>query len=72
MAKQMPKYMVEKIRRMNRLMAEIIDLNEELENWMEKNGIDYGFDFTFGHRDDSGYGILDVDWFVQCVNDAIN
>lgn len=39
---------------------------------MEKNGIDYGFDFTFDHRDDSGYGILDVDWFVQCVNDAIN
>lgn len=72
MAKQMPKYMVKKVERMSNLMEQIVDLNIEVEEWMEKNGIEDGFAFTYDHRDDRGYGVINVREFVQAVNDAIN
>lgn len=72
MAKQMPKYMVKKVERMSELMEQIVSINFEVEEWMEKNGIKDGFDFTYDHRDDRGYGVISVSEFVQAVNDAIN
>lgn len=72
MAKQMPKYMVKKVERMSELMEQIVDLNFEVEEWLEKNGIEDGFDFTYDHRDSRGYGVTNVSEFVQAVNDAIN
>lgn len=72
MAKRTPKYIIEKIDRMNRLMQQVVDLNFELEEWLEANGIEDGFDFTFDQRDDRGYGIIDVGEFVKDINEAIS
>lgn len=72
MAKQMPKYIVKKVERMSDLMEQIISLNFEVEEWMEKNGIEDAFGFTYDYRDDRGYGVINVSEFVQAVNDAIN
>ena len=69
---QMPKYMAKKVERMNRLMSEIVDLNLELEDWMEANGIDDSFDFTYDHRDDRGYAIIDITSFIEAVNEAMS
>ncbi len=71
-SKQMPKYMAKKVERMNRLMSEIVDLNLELEDWMEANGIDDSFDFTYDHRDDRGYAIIDITSFIEAVNEAMS
>lgn len=71
MAKRTPKYIIEKIGRMNRLMQQVVDLNFELEEWLEANGIEDGFDFSYYHRDDRGYGIIDVSEFVKDINEAI-
>ena len=72
MAKRTPKYIIDKIYRMNRLMQQVVDLNFELEEWLEANGIYDGFDFTYDYRDDRGYGIIDVGEFVKDINEAIN
>lgn len=72
MAKQMPKYMVKKVERMNDLMQQIVDLNFEVEDWMERNGVKDAFDFTFDHRDSRGYGVVNVAEFVRAVNAAVN
>lgn len=71
MAKQTPKYIIQKIERMNALMEKIVELNFELEEWMEGNGIEDGFGATFDYRDDRGYGIIDTDAFIDMLNDQI-
>ena len=68
MSKQMPKYMVKKVERMCALMEQIVSLNMELEEWLEANGIEDGFDFTCEHRDDRGYAVWNVESFVEAVN----
>ena len=72
MAKQAPKYIIKKIERMSDMMEELVQLNMEVEGWLEKNGIYDGFDFSNDHRDDRGYGIWDVDRYVAAINEAIN
>lgn len=72
MAKQTPRHIIKKIERMNRLMEQLIDLNVELEDWLEKNGIEDGFDFTYDNRDDRGYAIIWPDQFIEKINEAIS
>lgn len=71
MTKQMPKTMIAKVERMNKLMQQVVDLNCELEQWLEKNGIEDGFDFTGDYRETRGYEIYDVDGFINAVNEAL-
>lgn len=68
MSKQMPKYMTKKVERMCALMEQIVSLNMELEEWLEANGIENGYDFTYEHRDDRGYAVWNVESFVEAVN----
>ena len=69
---RVPKYVVKKIERMNRLMQEIVDLNIEVEGWIEANGCENAFDLSVGYRDDRGYGISGVDGFLSEVERVIN
>ena len=69
MTKQMPKAMQQKVNRMSKLMSQLIDLNQELERWLEDSGITTdGFDYTYDHREHPGYWIVDVDAFIAEVN----
>lgn len=70
--KTVPKHIKEKVARMNRLMQQLVDLNIEVETWMEKAGIENAFDFTDGYRDDRGYGIMFPYSFVNDIEGAIN
>lgn len=67
MARTVPKHVIRKIDRMNRLMGEIVSLNFELEEWLEKNGVEDGFAFTSDYRDDRGYAIHWPDDFVAAI-----
>ena len=71
MTKQMPKTMINKIERMNKLMEQVVSLNIELEEWLEKNGISDGFDLATDYRESRGYEIFDVDGFVARVNEEL-
>jgi len=72
MTKQMPKYMIEKINRMNKLMQQVCELNSELETWLEENDVTCdGFDFTYDYRESRGYEIYDLDGFVKEVNENL-
>ena len=69
MTKQMPKAMQQKVNRMSKLMSQLIDLNQELERWLEDSGITTdGFDYTYDHREHPGYWIVDADAFIAEVN----
>lgn len=69
MTKKMPKYMIEKMEQMARLMGKLQDLNEELEDWLEENGVtDYAFDYVSDWRWEPAYEISDRDGFVKAVN----
>lgn len=70
--KKVPKHIMTKIDRMGRLMQQLVDLNIEVEEWMQRNGISEPFDFTADYRDDRGYGISFPYDFVKAVEDAIN
>lgn len=70
--KHTPKHIVRKVERMNALMEQLISLNMELEEWLEKNGIEDGFDFAYDNRDDRGYAILWPDQFIEKIDEAIN
>ncbi len=72
MAKQLPKHLVEKAERANRLMAQIVDINIELERWIEKNGIaPDGFDFLYHFRECEGYDYSGVGDMVNYINAAL-
>ena len=72
MAKKVPMYILHKVDRMNDLMQKIVDLNMEVEQWLEKNGVVDGYDFTSQFRDDRGYGIWDQSGFENAVERVIN
>ena len=72
MAKKMPKYMVDKVRRMNALMQQIVDLNMEVEEWLEKNGVENPYEVGFDYHECRGYEVYDVEGFVQTMNEAMN
>ena len=72
MAKRVPKHIAQKLERMSKLMGQLTDLNIELEQWMEKNGIEDAFDFTHDWRYEPAYEIIDRDSFINAVEDAIN
>lgn len=70
--KRVPKHIKAKIERTNRLMETIIDLNIEVEEWIEGNtGIDDAFDFTSDYRDDRGYGINQVAEFIDRIESEV-
>ncbi len=69
MAKQMPKAMQKKLERVDRLMSQIIDLNQDIERWLEASGItEDGFDYTSDFRECPGYWIADREGFIAKVN----
>lgn len=71
--KRVPKHIKAKVERMSALMGKLVQLNEELEEWLEANGIEDGYDFVAQYRMDTGYEIgADFDWFYEAVEKAIN
>lgn len=70
--KRVPKHIISKLERMNRLMRQLTCLNVELEEWMEKNGIEDGFDFTTDWRNEPAYEIVWTEEFVRAIEEAIN
>jgi hypothetical protein len=57
---------------MSKLMGQLTDLNTELEDWMEANGIEDGFDFTYDYRYEPAYEIQCREDFIKAVEAAIN
>lgn len=72
MEKRVPKHIRQKVERMSRLMTQVVGLNQEIEEWLESNGIEDGFDFTYDHRIESGYEIADFEAFYAAIEKAIN
>lgn len=72
MKRCVPKYVKEKINRANKLMKQIVNINIEVEQWMEGNGIENGYDFTGDYRDDRGYGYVWVQQLIDSIEEAIN
>lgn len=73
MTKRVPKHIRAKIERMSRLMETIVDLNMEVEEWLENNaGIEDGFDFTYDQRDSRGYGIVSVEDFINAIESEMS
>ena len=70
--KTTPKHIKAKVERINRLMEQIVELNMEVEDWLEKNGIENGFDFTDDFRDSRGYGIDSAETFYARIEEFIN
>lgn len=65
--KTVPKHIRAKVERMGRLMDQLVELNIEVETWMERNGIEDAFDFTSDYRDDRGYGIDRAADFIEAL-----
>lgn len=73
MSKRVPKHIKQKVERMSRLMEKLVDLNTELESWLEANGIEDGYDFMSQYRQDVGYEVGGrLEWFYEAVENAIN
>lgn len=72
MAKRVPKYIIQNIQRTNELMQKIVDMNYELEAWIQKQGIENGSDFTFDYRESRGYEIYDVEGLIARIEEKIN
>jgi len=70
--KTTPKHIKAKVERINKLMEQIVELNMEVEGWLEKNGCDDAFDFTTDFRNCRGYGIDSVETFYARVEELIN
>lgn len=71
--KTVPKHIKAKIVRMWRLMDQLVDLNLEVEEWVEKNtGIDSAFDLADGNRDDRGYAYWNNGRFIEDVERLLN
>lgn len=71
--KRVPKHIKRKVERMSRLMTQIVELNQELEGWLEANGIEDGWDFMTEYRQETGYEISGrLEWFYEAVEKAIN
>lgn len=72
MAKRVPKHIIQKLERMSKLMGQLTDLNMEVEEWMERSGIESAFDFTHDWRYEPAYEIQNRDDFIRAVEAAIN
>ena len=71
--KTVPKHIKAKIERMSRLMDALVDLNIEVEEWVEKNtGIDSAFDLAEDNRDDRGYAYWNSSRFIEDVERLLN
>jgi hypothetical protein len=57
---------------MSKLMGQLTDLNMELEEWMERNGIEDGFSFAYDWRYEPAYEIMNRGEFVKALEAAIN
>lgn len=72
MARQVPKHIKAKIERMNRLMAQVVELNEELERWLESSGVAAdGYDYVTEWKLLPGYEIARPDDFVAKVDNDL-
>ena len=71
--KTVPKHVIGKVNRMSDLMQKIMEINSELEDWLESSGVtDYGFDFTGDFREASGYEIYDQEGFYRAIESKLN
>jgi hypothetical protein len=71
--KTVPKHIRAKIERMGRLMDALVDLNIEVEQWVEKNtGISSAFDLAEDNRDDRGYAYWLDSRFIEDVERLLN
>lgn len=71
MAKKIPKYIRQNILKTSLYMEKVVNLNLELEEWLEKQGIGDGFDLSGDYRESRGYEIFDVDGFLDRVLEEI-
>jgi hypothetical protein len=71
MARKVPKYIRENIYKTSKLMQKVVDLNFELEEWLEKQGIKDGYDMTYSYRESRGYEIYDVEGFIAKVEEQL-
>lgn len=66
--RKVPKHIKAKIERMSRLMDALVDLNIEVEAWVEKNaGVSDAFELSSGNRDDRGYAYWNPSEFIKLV-----
>lgn len=57
---KVPKHIMAKVVRANRLMGEVVRANMEVEQWLESHGVDDGYDFVYakGGMESRGYEIV--------------
>jgi hypothetical protein len=68
-----PKHITKKIERMERLMDQLVALNIEVEEWVEKNtGVASAFDLAEDNRDDRGYAYWIDSRFIADVERLLN
>lgn len=68
-----PNYIKVKVTKMNRLATKLVELNMELEAWLESRGIEDGWDFIHSndYAHESGYEIMFEDRFYKQIEDVI-
>lgn len=68
-----PNYIKVKVAKINRLATKLVELNMELEAWLESKGIEDGWDFirSNDYANDSGYEIMFEDRFYKQIEDMI-
>lgn len=72
MAKKVPKYILQNLEKTSSYMEKVVRLNQELEEWLEKNGIQDGFDLTSDYRESRGYEIFDTESFLDRALSEMN
>lgn len=71
--KTVPKYITKKIYRVGQLMNQIVDLNLEIEEWIEQNaGVKDAFDFEMDNHDNRGYAYWLESDFIAKVERRLN
>ncbi len=71
--KSVPKYITKKIYRVGQLMNQIVDLNLEIEEWIEQNaGVKDAFDFEMDNHDNRGYAYWLESDFIAKVERRLN
>lgn len=70
--KKVPKHIKAKIERMSLLMDALVDLNLEVEGWLEANGVEDADYLSDDLRDYRGYGLWDEAKYIERVERAIN
>ena len=69
---KVPKYIKVKVAMMNKLAVRLVELNMELEAWLESKGIEDGWDFIHSNDYDTegGYEIVFADRFYKHVEEV--